>query len=81
MTQAAVTYLPTNDTMLLLARFVVEYTMAAYSSYTPTSEMVCPGGTTSPLEPGVNSTTLRQINYIINTFYNIDAGINGPYVT
>jgi len=47
-----------------------------YSSYSFVSNMRCPGQVQSAVNPALNNTRFRQMNWLLNTYFNPQAGIN-----
>jgi hypothetical protein len=59
----------------LLLILAVNYTVAAFSSYTsPLSNIRCPGQRSSPLAAGVTPDSLRRLNWMLNNYYNPAVG-------
>jgi hypothetical protein len=55
------------------------YNVASFSSYSAIADMKCPdapANSSTPLNPNITSTTLRRLNWLVNTYYDPSIGVN-----
>lgn len=55
--------------LLCFALLAATYTVHAFSSLTPRSEMKCPGDLVSPLKAAMTPDIMRRLNWMINTYF------------
>jgi len=55
--------------LLSFVMLAASYTVYAFSSLTPTSQMKCPGDLVSPLKSAMTPDIMQRLNWMINTYY------------